>query len=75
MDHIVTDNLKNCKDQSNESINSDLKFDTGALKLSSGTIDPLPVVTISLRGGNKHLATTVYLLTCFWNSGATNSMI
>ena len=48
LDHLVTENLNNYKYQSNESINSEPKFDTSIFNLSSGTSDPLPVVTVSL---------------------------
>ena len=75
LDHIVTDNLNNDKDQSNEATNSDPTFDTSSFNSSSGTSDPLPVVTVSLLGGKKHKATTVSGLTVLWYSGATDSMI
>ena len=75
LDHVVKDNLKNYKDQSNEAINSEPTFDTSSFNLSSGTRYPLPVVTVSLLGGKKHRATTVAVLTLLWDSGATNSMI
>ena len=75
LDHIVTENLKNNKDQSNEAINIEPEFDTSNFNSSSGTRDPLPVVTVSLRGGNKHRATTLAGLTCLWDIGANNSMV
>ena len=75
LDHVVTDNLNNNKYQSNESINSDPTFDTGNFNLYSGASDPLPVLTVSLRGGKKNIAMTVAGLTCLLDSGATNSMI
>ena len=37
LDHVVTDNLNNYKDQINEAINSDMNFDTNSFNLSSGT--------------------------------------
>ena len=37
LDPVVTDNLNNYKDQSNEAINSDMTFDTNSFNLSSGT--------------------------------------
>ena len=73
LDHVVTDNLQNYKYQSNETINSEPTFDTSSFNLSSGNIDPLPFVTFSLQGGNKHRATHVASITCLWDSGATNS--
>ena len=39
LDHVVTDNLKNNKDQSNKAINSQPTFDTSNFILSSGTSD------------------------------------
>ena len=73
--HVGTKNLNSYKDQINEAINSDPKFDTSNFNLSSGTSDPLPLVSVSLRVAKKHIATTVAGLTCFWDSGATDSMI
>ena len=75
MDHVVTNKLKTTKDQLNQAINSDTTFDTNSFNLSSGTRNPLAVVTVSLLGGNKHIANTVYVLTCLWDSGATNRTI
>ena len=49
LDHIVTDNLKNYKDQIDEAINSEPTFGTISLNLSISTINPLPLVTVSLR--------------------------
>ena len=59
LDHLVTDNLNNYKYQSNEAINSGPTFDNSSSNLSSGTSDPLPVVTVSLQGVKKHRETTV----------------
>ena len=75
LDHAVTENLKNYKDQSNEAINSETTFDNSSFNLSSGTSDPLPVVTVSLWWGKKHRATIVASIKCLWDSGATDSMI
>ena len=75
LDHIVTENLKNYKDQGNEAINSKPEFDTSIFNLSSGNSDPLPVVTVSLRGLKKHRSTTVAGITSLWYSWATNIMI
>ena len=50
-------------------------FDHNSFNWSSGTRDPLTVVTVSLRGGKKHRSTTVDGLTFLWDSGATNIMI
>ena len=59
----MIDNLKNYKDQSNEAINSETKFDTSSFNLSSSTLYPLPVVNVSLRGGKKHREKNVAGLT------------
>ena len=75
MYHVVTYTLNNYKDQSNEAINSELIFYTSSFNLSSGTSDPLPVVTVSLQGGKKHISMTVSGITCFRDSGATYSII
>ena len=75
LDHVVTNNLNTNKDKSNEAINNELKFDTNNFNLSSGTSNPLPVVTISLQRGNKHRETTTSGRTCLWDSGATNIII
>ena len=68
----MKDNLKNYKDQSNEAIKSDPKFDNSGFDLSIITINPLPVVNVSLIGGKKHRETTVAGLICLWDRGATN---
>ena len=60
--HIVNNNIKKDKDQHNEAIENEPKFDS-SFNLSSGTKDPLPVVTVSLRGDKKHIATTVASIT------------
>ena len=64
LDHVLTNNLNTTKDQPNEAINKDQKFDTNSFNLYSGNSNPLPVVTVSLGGGKKHRATTVAVLTC-----------
>ena len=48
LDQLVTKNLKTTKYQLNEVIKKDLTFDTNIFNLSSGTSDPLPVLTVSL---------------------------
>ena len=75
LDHVVTNNLENNKYQSNEAISSEPNFDTSDFNLSSGTSDPLPVVTASIRGGKKHRSKTVAGLTCLWYSKATETTI
>ena len=56
LDHIVTDNINNNKDQLDDSIYNELTFDTNSFSLSRGTKYPLPVVTVRIRGDNKHRA-------------------
>ena len=45
------------------------------LILSSGTSNHLQVVTVSLRGGNKHRSMAVSGITCLWDSRATGITI
>ena len=52
LDHVVSDNIKTNKNQRNDAMKNEPKFDN-EFSLSSGTKDPLPVVTVSLRGGEK----------------------
>ena len=73
--HIVTNNLKTTKYQLNEAINNDPTFDTNIFNLSSGTSNPLPVLTVSIWQGKKHRATTVSRITLLWVIGATNGII
>ena len=65
---VVTNNLKNYKDQSNEEINSEPEFDTSNFNLSIDTSGPLPEVTVSLQGGKKHRTNTTSSLTCLWDT-------
>ena len=48
LDNVVTDNLNKNKGKINEAINNEPTFGTSSFNLSSGTSDPLPVVTVSL---------------------------
>ena len=52
LDHIVTYNINKNKNQHNDAIGNKIKFDS-TVCLSSGTKDPLPVVTVILRGVKK----------------------
>ena len=58
----MNSNTKTNKDQRDDVIGNDPKFDS-SFNLSSGTKDPLPVVTVSLRGDKKNIATTVASIT------------
>ena len=71
----MTNNLKTTKDQLNEYINNGPTFDTNSFNLSSGTSNPLPVVTISFQVGKKHVSENVAGLTWLWDNRATNIMI
>ena len=75
LDQIMTSNLKKNRDQDNEAINNEPTFDTSKFKLSSGTSNPLTLVTVSLGVGKKHRAMNVAGITCLRDSGATSSMI
>ena len=70
----MTDNIKKNKNQHDGIIEYEPKFDNKFI-LSSGTKDPLPVVTVSLNRGKKQRATIITSLTCLWDIGATNSVI
>ena len=71
----MTKNIKDYNNQNNEAIDNDTTLDNSSFSLSSGTSDPLPVVTVYLRGGNKPRLTVVAGLTCLWDSGDTDSTI
>ena len=75
MDGIVNNNIKTNKYQLNDSIYNDPTFNTDSFNLSSSTRNPLLVVTVTLRGGNKRRETTFSGPTCLLDNGATNSMI
>ena len=75
LDHVVANNLKTTKDQLNKAINNEPKIDTNSFNLSRGTSDSLLVVTVSLKGGKKHISTTFAGPTCVWDSGATDIMV
>ena len=73
LDHVVTNNIKN-KYQCNDAIEYEPKYDNKS-SLSSGTKDPLTVVTVSLRGGKKHRETIIASLICLWGIRATVRVI
>ena len=75
IDQVVTNNLKTPKYQLNEAIDNELTFDINNFNLYSGTNDPLTVVTVFLREGKKHGATTDDGLTSLWDSRATDSTL
>ena len=71
--HVVTNNINN-KDQCNDAIEYEPKFDN-KFSLSSGNKDLLLVVTVSLQGGKKHRTTIISSLTCLWYIRDNNIMI
>ena len=71
----MSNNIKDYNNQNNEAIDNEPTLHNSGFSLSRGNSDPLPVVTVSPQGGNKHRATIVAGLTCLWYSGATDSMI
>ena len=70
----MTDNINKNKNEHNDPIEYEPRFDSKFI-LSSGTKDPLPVVTVSLRRGKKQRAKIIAGLTCLWDSRATDVMI
>ena len=75
LDKVVTNNSRTTKYQINESIKNEPIFDTNSFNLSRGTSDHLPLLTVPLRGGKKHIATNIAGLTFLWYNGATYSII
>ena len=71
----MTNNLNINKYQINESIKNEPPFDANIFNSHSSTSDPLTVVPVSLRGGEKRISTTVAGLSCLWDSRTTNIMM
>ena len=71
----MTNNIRDYNDQYNDAIDNEPTLDNSSFNLSRGTRYPLPVVTVSLRGGKKHRATLAAVITCLCDGGATDSMI
>ena len=64
--HVVSNNINN-KNQCDDAIEYETKFDS-KFSLSSGpNRDPLSVVTVSLIRGNKHRATIFANLSYLWD--------
>ena len=74
LDNVMTDSKKKNNNQHNDAIGYETKFDS-KFSLSSGTQDPLRVVTVSLRGCKKQRASIIDCLKYLLGSIATNSMI
>ena len=70
----MTDNIRKNKNQHNNAIEHELKFDN-KFSLSISTKDPLPVATVSLRGGKKQRETIIACLIFLWGSGDTDRTI
>ena len=68
LDHVVTNNRNKNNNKRNDAIGNELNFDNN-LSVSSRTKDPLPVVTVRLRGGKKQRAMMVSGLKYLWDSG------
>ena len=73
LDHVVTNNINN-KNQCNYTIEYDPKFDSKS-SLSSGTKDPLPVVSVSILGDKKKRVTIISSLPSMFYIRSTNCMI
>ena len=74
INHVVTNNIKN-KNQCDDAIEYNPKFDNVFSVSSEPNRYPLPAATVSLRGGNKKIPTLIDGLTYMWDSGSTNRMI
>ena len=72
--HVVTNNI-NIKDQWNDAIAYDPRFDNEFSLSRVSIMDPLEVVIVTLRGGEKNRKNIIYGLTWTWDSGATDIMI
>ena len=70
----MNDNININKNQHNDAIEYDPKFDN-KFSLSRKNKDPISVVTVSLIGGKKQSVAIITGLTCLWYSRATNIMI
>ena len=70
----MTNNTKKNSNKHNNTIEYEPRFDN-KFNLSSGTKDPLPVVTVSLIGGKKQRTTIIYGLPGLQDSGSANIMI
>ena len=73
LDHVMNKNIKN-KNQCNDATKYEPKFDN-IFSLSSGTKDPLSVVTVRLQGSKNHRGDIMDGLTCLWDSGYNYSML
>ena len=70
----MASDVKN-KNQCNDAIEYEPKLDN-KFSLSSGpNKDTLPVVTVRIRAGKKNRENIIAVLTCLWDSGATNIII
>ena len=74
LDNFVKSNVKSIN-QVNDAIKNYLKIESFSDLYICLNKDPLPVVTVSLRGGKKYRSTLVDVITFQWDIWATNSMI
>ena len=70
----MNNNIRANTYQHNDAIENEPKFDC-SFNISRGTEDPLPVVTVILRGVKKHRGINVADVKYLWDIGATNIMI
>ena len=73
LDHVVTFNIENNKNQHNYVIEYLPKFGN-TFSLYIGTKDPIQLVTASLRREKKQRITMIAILTFLWYRRATDSM-
>ena len=70
----MTNKIK-VKDQFNYAIAYNPRFYNKLILSSEPIRDPLPVLTVKLKGMNKNKANIIDVLTCLYDSGSNDSMI
>ena len=73
LDHVVNININN--NQVNDAVNNKLEFDSSNSLSNNPVKDPLPIVTVILRGGKKSRKILNSDLICLWDIGSTDRMI
>ena len=74
MDHVVADNININKNENNDAIENEQKFDN-KFSLSIWNKEPVPVVTVSLREGKKLRTAMIPVVLFLWGSRATYIII
>ena len=74
LDNLLSNKIKN-KNQCDDTKEYDMIFDNKFTLFSGPNMEPLTVVNVSLRGGNKHRATIIDVLTYIRDSGSTEITI